>query len=63
MYRLGTTDFQISNDRLYCLARLMRQTQGVVNLPVEGLRPGRLSDVNYLAVVPFHGRGNAYMGG
>ena len=63
MFRLGTTDFHISNDCLHRFARSMIQMQGVVDLPMEGLRPGRLSDVNHLAVVPFHRRGNAYMGG
>ena len=63
MYRLGTTDFQISDDRLNRFTRSMRQMQSVVDLPVEGLRPARPSDMNHLAVVPFHRRGNAYMGG
>ena len=63
MYRLGTTDFQISDDRLHCFARSMRQMQTVIDLLVEWLRPSRLSDMNHLAVVPFHRRGNAYVGG
>ena len=62
MSHLGTTDFEISDDRLHCFTWSMRQMQSVVDLPVEGLGPGRLSDMNHLAVVPFHRRGNAYVG-
>jgi hypothetical protein len=37
--------------------------QGIIDLPVEGLRSGRFSDMNHLAVVPFHRRGNTHVGG
>ena len=51
----------MSQNSLDRFARSMGQVQSIIDPDMKGLGPGGFSDMDDLAVIPFHGRGDAHM--